>query len=160
MRSDVQQALVSALALILIAATPALAIEGVARVVDGDTIVISGTRVRLAGIDAPEKRQQCWRPTGGARAWACGRIAWAALEAMIGGRDVNCTPTRGDRYRRVVAVCRAGTVELNREMVREGWALAYSSISRAYAGDEADARDHGRGMWGSSFLPPWAWRRR
>lgn len=125
--------------------------------VDGDTIVVAGTRLRLAGIDAPEQRQQCWRPQGWA---ACGRVATAALEALIDGRDVNCTTGGADRYRRVVAVCRAGGLELNRAMVRDGWALAYRAISTAYVDDEAAAMDAGAGVWSGSFLPPWTWRRR
>jgi endonuclease YncB( thermonuclease family) len=142
----------------ILAATPAMAeIVGLARVVDGDTLVVVGVRVRLAGIDAPEQRQQCWRPQG---VWSCGRIAQAVLDAMVDGRTVTCAEAGRDRYRRVVAVCAVDGVELNSAMVAEGRALAYRSISRAYVADEDKAREAGRGVWGSTFLPPWTWRRR
>lgn len=51
---------------ILLSATPATANElnGVASVIDGDTVEIRGTRIRLHGIDAPESRQLCTRPSG------------------------------------------------------------------------------------------------
>ncbi len=146
--------------LMLIAAQPVAAaadVAGPARVVDGDTIVVDGTRVRLAGIDAPESRQQCWRPQG---VWSCGRIAKAVLVALIDGRAVNCTERGHDRYRRIVGVCSVEGIEINRAMVAGGWALAYRSISRAYVRDEDDAREAARGVWSSTFLPPWSWRRR
>ena len=49
---------------------------GPARVIDGDTIDVAGVRVRLHGIDAPERAQTC-RADG--RAWPCGRQAARAL---------------------------------------------------------------------------------
>jgi len=55
----------------------ALSIMGVASVIDGDTIEIHGTRIRLHGIDAPESRQVCMRPTG--EEWRCGQQASLAL---------------------------------------------------------------------------------
>lgn len=150
---------IAALVLIgcVVARSAGAEVEGTARVVDGDTVVVNGTRVRLAGIDAPELRQACWRPQG---PWPCGRIAQAVLDALIDGRAINCTERGHDRYRRIVGVCRVGDVEINRTMVHEGWALAYVSISRAYVADEAAAFEAARGVWGSSFLPPWTWRRR
>lgn len=149
----------SILLMLLLVAAPSsvLAVEGHARIIDGDTLEIESMRVRLAGIDAPEQRQVCWRPEG---AWPCGRVARGVLEAMIAGRDVNCTPSGRDRYRRFIAVCRVGSLDLNRAMVAGGWALAYRSISRTYVDAENGAREGARGMWGSVFLPPWAWRRR
>lgn len=139
------------------AAAPTLAIEGRARAVDGDTIVVAGARVRLAGIDAPERRQQCCAPAG---VWSCGRIAAAALAALVDGRTVECVADGRDRWRRTVARCSAGGVEINAAMVRGGWALAYRAFSARYAGEEAAAFAAGAGIWGSSFIAPASWRRR
>ena len=60
-------------------------ITGKPRVVDGDTLVISGERIRLHGIDSPETRQTC---TKDGKASKCGREATAALVTRIGARAV------------------------------------------------------------------------
>lgn len=145
-----------------LAAAPAGAVEGrplagAARVVDGDTIVVAGTRIRLAGIDAPERRQQCWAAAG---VWSCGRIAAAALAALVDGRTVECVEDGRDRWRRVVARCSADGADINAAMVRGGWALAYRAFSARYAGEEAAATAAGAGVWGSSFVAPASWRQR
>ena len=62
-------------------------IVGVASVIDGDTLEIHGTRVRLHGIDAPESAQTC---NLGARAQPCGRTAAFYLADLIGRRSVCC----------------------------------------------------------------------
>ena len=58
---------------------------------------------------------------------------------------------RRDRYRRVLAICYAG------KLVHRGWALAYRRYGLTYVRHEAEARATRRGLWGSSFTPPWTW---
>ena len=58
-------------------------IEGRARVVDGDTLDIGDKRIRLPGMDAPERHQQCLDSQG--RPSACGRAATDFVEAMVAG---------------------------------------------------------------------------
>jgi hypothetical protein len=48
--------------------------------------------------------------------------------------------------------------ELNRTMVREGWALAFIKYSDRYAADQDAAAAAKSGLWGGSFLKPWEWR--
>jgi endonuclease YncB( thermonuclease family) len=127
------------------------AIVGSAQVIDGDSLVVAGTEVRLYGIDAPERRQTCLR---GGLAWNCGAEAAAALRAAAAGREVVCRPRDRDRYGRTVAVCVAGGVDLGAAMVKGGLAVALG----AYAADEREARDARRGIWSSSFDRPAAWR--
>ena len=129
-------------------------VSGAARVIDGDTMDVRGTRIRLFGIDAPEREQTC---RDGSRRWACGQRATRALHDRIGNRPVRCEER--DREQRIVAVCRAGTDELNRWMVLEGWALAYRRYSLSYVDEEWRARAAKRGVWRSEFVPPWDWRR-
>lgn len=130
---------------------------GAARVVDGDTLDLAGTRVRLHGIDAPETAQTCRRS---GRNWACGTDATRALEAEIGGRTVNCEEQDIDRYGRVVGICHAGSQDLNAWMVRSGWAVAYRQYGGdTYDADELVARVAQRGLWSSDFVMPWDWRR-
>lgn len=142
-------------------------IVGRASVIDGDTIEIRGERIRLWGIDAPEGRQSCRR---GEREYRCGQEAANALDGWLRSSTVYCTPQDSpDRYGRVVARCTAQIADahltnaipdLGAEMVRRGHALDYRQYSGgAYASEEAEAREAGRGMWAGEFTPPWDWRR-
>src|SRR5512147_2320348 len=47
-------------------------VAGPATVIDGDTVIVAGERVRLQGIDAPELHQDC---TAYGQEWACGRTS-------------------------------------------------------------------------------------
>jgi endonuclease YncB( thermonuclease family) len=129
----------------------AAAIVGSAQVIDGDSLIVAGTEIRLYGIDAVEYGQTCLR---GGLVWNCGAEAAAALRAAAAGREVVCRPRDRDRYERTVAVCMAGGVDLGAAMVKGGLAVALG----AYAADEREARDARRGIWSSSFDRPAGWR--
>ncbi|MEP9376228.1 thermonuclease family protein [Aquabacter sp. CN5-332] len=146
---------------LLLLATPALAehIVGRASVIDGDTIEIHGQRIRLEGIDAPESRQTCTDKKTGA-AVRCGQRAAFFLADMIEARVVSCEPKGRDRYKRVLAQCKAAGRDIAAAMVDAGWALAYVAYSREYELCEAAARKARAGMWAYEFIPPWDWRRR
>ena len=138
-------------------AVSAQTIAGVASVTDRDSLEIRGTHIRLHGIDAPEGRQLCTRPSG--QRWRCGQQAALALSERIGRRSIRCVERDIDRYGRTIAVCSQDGVDLNSWMVQEGWAVAYRQYSRDYVGEEADARRAGRNIWSGSFVMPWDWRR-
>jgi len=131
-------------------------IVGRAKVVDGDSLEISRDRVRLFGIDAPEGRQDCRRNS---QAWRCGADAAAKLRSLVQGATLRCTRRDTDEYGRSVAVCRNGTTDINAEMVRAGFALAYRRYSNDYVDEENDARNAKRGLWAGEFTAPWDWRR-
>lgn len=130
--------------------------SGNARVIDGDTIDIGGSRIRLHGIDAPESGQAC---TIGTRRWNCGLQATAALRGLIGGRPVHCTVSGRDRYGREIGVCSVSGTDINAWMVSGGWALAYRRYSRDYIRREDRARAGRLGIWRGKFVKPWDWRR-
>jgi endonuclease YncB( thermonuclease family) len=121
-------------------------------VIDGDSIRDGDRRIRLYGIDAPELRQQCRDGTG--RAYRCGDAARAALETLIGGREIGCQTVDTDKYGREVARCQVGSLQINREMVRKGWAVAYDRQSFEYMIAEAEARRARSGVWQGSFQRP------
>ena len=128
--------------------------EQVVRVKDGDSLVVaSGGKqvdVRLADIDAPEYNQ----PHGDA--------ARAALQALVGGREVRLGLVGGDAYRRIIANVHVDDVHVNAALVRGGHAW----VRRAYdppahlGAAEDEARGAGRGLWARNDpTPPWEWRR-
>jgi endonuclease YncB( thermonuclease family) len=133
-------------------------LSGLPRIVDGDTLAIGATKVRLEGIDAPETDQVCLNASG-AR-WACGIDARDQLAAHIAGREINCTPSGTDVYRRTLAICYLAGEDLNGWMVQEGWALAYVKYSSDYRQVEENARLNQRGLWQGAFIAPWDWRHR
>ena len=103
-------------------AFPALAdVTGAARVVDGDTIWIGDTKIRLHGIDAPEAKQLCYRDN---QPWRCGEAATEALRRLIGNNPVRCEDHGSDRYGRMIGRCYVQGDDIEAWMVRNGWALA------------------------------------
>jgi endonuclease YncB( thermonuclease family) len=125
-------------------------------VIDGDSFRRGRDEIRLNGVDAPEYRQTCRDENG--REWSCGREAARALRNLVSGRSVECTALDADRYDRLVARCTAGGVVLNSEMVRLGWAIAYTRHGTSYLSEEDEARRQRRGMWRGTFDLPEDWR--
>ncbi len=145
---------------LLLLTTPSLAmadITGKARVIDGDTIVIAGERIRLHGIDAPELKQTCKTSKG--KEQLCGQLAKQNLERLVKGQDVTCKGDKRDRYKRLIAVCYAGPFDINETMVADGWALAYRKYSTDYVRAETFAKARREGMWRGEFVAPWLWRK-
>lgn len=144
---------------LLIGSALAADLSGPARVTDGDTIRIGATRIRLWGIDAPERRQTC--QGAGGDTYECGRDSAAVLRELIRGQPVTCTERDRDRYGRIVAVCRTDAGELNAAMVRRGWAVDYTHYSGGrYQPEEGQARREHLGIWSGRFKMPWDWRYR
>ena len=131
-------------------------IVGPAEVIDGDTIAISGLKIRLHGIDAPERDQSCFAEDG--TAYPCGISAHRALEELIASHELQCKGDTTDRYGRLLAICYKGTEDINAEMVRSGWAVAYRRYSEEYAAAEQGAKDGHHGLWQGYFQMPWNWR--
>jgi len=134
-------------------------LKGRPRIIDGDTIELSGRKIRLHGIDAPEAKQTCTRE---GKEWRCGQKATWALARIIEEHWVTCKPRDTDRYGRIVAVCymAEGQIDINGLMVEQGWALAYRRYSEDYIGRETEAKAAGAGIWAGKFMKPWEWRRK
>ena len=132
---------------------PKAEIRGMAEIVDGDSLTISGDRIRLYAIDVPELHQPCIH--GG----ACGARARDHLAKLIAGRKLICQTFDTDRYGRNVSQCfvdeapAAGKPvkgeDIGRSMVRDGQAMAYGKIAKLYLPDQPAQFD---------FEPPWDWR--
>ena len=132
-------------------------ISGFAVVTDGDTIKISNKKIRLHGIDAPEKKQNC---TKNLKEYNCGVVATEALIKKIGKKLVKClTQKNKDRYNRFIGVCFVEQEDLNKWMVRNGHAVAYRRYSKDYILDEDFAETNKLGLWSGAFLKPEKWRK-
>ena len=131
---------------------------GVPRIVDGDTLAIGPTKVRLEGIDALETDQVCLNANGAH--WTCGIEARDQLAAHIAGREITCSSNGIDAYRRTLGTCYLANESLNGWLVQEGWALAYVKYSAADVHAEENARTQQRGLWQGAFIAPWDWRHR
>jgi endonuclease YncB( thermonuclease family) len=126
------------LAIALLTSSPALAetITGAPKIVDGDTLDIGSTTIRLHGIDAPEVAQ------------AGGREATNALARLVEHKTLVCEGSTRDEHKRLIAKCWIGNDDINATMVRDGYA---SSL-------EQTARRERRGIWRRASEPPWDYR--
>ena len=132
-------------------------ISGLPNVTDGDTIKISNKRIRFHGIDAPEKKQFCIKNFN---KYSCGKEATTALINKISGKKVVCMVQDNlDRYKRYIGICFVGEVNLNKWMVRNGYAVAYRKYSKEYIEDENYAKKNKLGLWIGSFIHPEKWRK-
>lgn len=136
-------------------------LEGkVIKVADGDTItILSGGvahRVRLSGIDAPEKGQ------------AFGKVARKSLAELVAGREVVVESHKVDRFGRKVGVVTVDGHDVGLRQLESGMAWHYKKYEREqtsadrerYAAAEEGARGKALGLWRDrSAVPPWEWRR-
>ena len=144
-------------ALCLPVAAQAADITGTAKVREGDTVVIGTSRIRLGGIDAPSVDQLCLNSKG--ERWTCGAAARDELIKHADNKNWTChTNQAADRRGRIVARCEVDGEDIQKWMVKSGWALSYVRFSHDYDADEKAARDAKAGMWQGAFIAPWDWR--
>ena len=144
----------AAIAVALPSSAQAQIIEGTATAIDGDTLDMTGQRIRLLHIDAPELRQTCQR----ASEWTCGAEAKAALSGLVANEPVVCTATGLDAYRRYLATCRTRHGDLAQALLRQGMATVDDNAPYEYAAAASEALAAKRGIWGSTFEEPADWR--
>ena len=130
-------------------------------VADGDTVTVLTAenrqfKIRLSGIDAPEKKQPF------------GAHAKETLSRQLFGQAVVVEWSKLDRYGRIVGKIEVGGIDANLEQIREGSAWVYLQYLRElpvedrqlYLDAQQQARDEHRGLWRDSDPePPWQWRR-
>lgn len=126
---------------------------------DGDTLTArcgepsayEQVKVRLAGVDAPEKRQPFGQKSRQHLAHLCFQV-----EARI-------TPRSTDRYGRTVADVECRGQDAGQAQVQAGMAWYYVRYGKGYealAGLEDDARQGRRGLWQQEAVAPWEWRKK
>ncbi|MEO8165604.1 MAG: thermonuclease family protein [Betaproteobacteria bacterium] len=142
-------------------ATAATILGRVVGVSDGDTVTVLTAehrqfKIRLSGIDAPEKKQ------------AFGAFAKETLARQLFGQTVTVEWSKTDRYGRIVGKIAINGADANLEQVREGSAWVYTQYlrelpledRRLYLEAERLAQHERRGLWRDDDPePPWQWRR-
>ena len=127
------------------------------RVSDGDTLTLRDARgrewrIRLHGIDSPERDQEL------------GRQAGAELLRLVRNKNVRVVVMDKDKFGRLVGRVHLGELDVNREMVRLGYAWHYTAFApddSELAEAQAEAKRERRGIWGTANpLPPWEYRKR
>jgi endonuclease YncB( thermonuclease family) len=132
-------------------------ITGVPKIREGDHIQIGSSRIRLGGIDAPSVDQLCLNTKG--ERWTCGVAARDELIKHTENKTWTChTRQATDRRGQMVARCEVDGEDIQKWLVKSGWALAYARVSRDYDEDEKAAREAKAGMWQGAFIAPWDWR--
>ena len=141
-------------------------ISGFAKVVDGDTIKINSKKIRLYGIDAPEKKQKCKKTyltisfMSFTKDYMCGEVSTQKLIKKINKQKLNCNILDVDKYKRLIGECFKRNINLNSWMVSNGYAVAYRKYSKKYVSDEINAKNNKLGIWQGKFEMPWDYRRK
>ncbi len=120
----------------------------VVAVVDGATLRLRDTVVRLHGVAAPARGRTCLDGQGSG--YDCGAAATAALASLVRDRRVACRLNGRDRAGLVLGVCEAGGTEINHALVATGWARADGP---ALGSTEANARASRLGLWRDGANP-------
>ncbi len=128
----------------------------VVSVLDGDTIEVLHNqhpeRIRLSGIDCPEKGQ------------AFGKRAKQAASELVYGKEVTLQTHGKDRYGRTIAdVLLLDGTNVNHTLVKDGWCWWYRKYApgnTVLEGLENEAREARKGLWADPQpVPPWEWRK-
>ena len=126
------------------------------KIVDGDTIVLNGEKIRFSGIDTPELKQTCLQDN---QEVACGIAAKMLLVKKIGNNTPECISEGKDVYKRTLAECFINGESLSSFLVRSGYAFAYRKYSKKFVKDEDFAKANKLGMWAMTFQYPWDFRK-
>ena len=126
------------------------------KVLDGDTIVLNGEKIRFSGIDTPELKQTCLQ---GDQKVNCGMTAKNLLVEKIGNATPECISEGKDAYKRTLAECFVNGESLSKFLVRSGYAFAYRKYSTKFIKDEEFAKANKLGMWAMTFQYPWDFRK-
>lgn len=133
----------------------------VIRVTDGDSITVLDSKkgqhkIRLAGIDAPERKQPY------------GKVARQFLAKQVFKKQVCVSWYKRDKYKRLVGIVSIDDEDMNLKILSAGLAWHYKQYQKEqsksdrtrYSEAQEAAEDDDIGLWGDrNPVPPWLWRR-
>ena len=126
------------------------------KIIDGDTIILNGEKIRFSGIDTPELKQTCLKD---GQEVPCGMTAKRLLAEKISNATIECISEGKDTYKRTLAECFVNDESLSKFLVRSGYAFAYRKYSTKFIKDEEFAKANKLGMWAMTFQYPWDFRK-
>ena len=129
----------------------------VLKVIDGDTIVLNGEKIRFSGIDTPELKQKCIKND---QKVFCGVLAKKLLLEKIDNKTPECIREGRDIYKRTLAECFINGESLSVFLVRNGYAFAYRKYSDKFIKEEEFAKKNKNGLWSMKFEYPWDFRKK
>jgi len=136
-------------------------------IIDGDTVKINNYKIRLFGIDAPEKKQFCEKPYFNLiifsfkEKYPCGKISTDALKKFIKDKIISCRiEEKKDFFKRYLATCFKNEKNINSWLVKNGYAIAYRRYSKKYVLEEQHAEKNKLGIWQGTFQTPEEWRKK
>ena len=139
--------------------------QGVPRIIDGDSLEINDNKIRLLGIDAPEKKQICKKPyltisfLNFYKNYECGIMVTKKLKKLINNKEIKCISENKDRYNRFLSICYLKKRDINSWLVKNGYAVAYVKYSKKYILEEEHAKKNKLGIWQGIFQYPEEWRK-
>jgi len=138
------------LAFLLVSATPGRAADPgellAGRSKDCPGCVLAGAKLKLFDLSEAD--------LAGAKTWDCATASAKTLLNLIGTQEVVCEQRRADQFGRVFAICKAGEVDINRELVEAGMAVALPKETTDYVASEEAAKAKGIGIWRGPFMAP------
>ena len=133
----------------------------VVKVTDGDTVHVLDQstvkhKIRLGGIDAPEKKQ------------AFGKKSTQNLASLVAGKQVEVEYDKRDRYGRIIGKLIKDGKDINLLQIKHGYAWHYKYYQKdqtrldrdLYSSAEIEAREKRLGLWVEAAIPPWEFRRK
>ena len=129
--------------------------SGPAAVVDANTLDMTGSRVRLVGLDAPERKQTCTRS---GEDWACGEEAARTVAAIIAEQAITCVVQGSDASGLTLAACKVRNIDIGQELLRRGMAVVLDDAPPGYAEASGVAQSLQYGLWAGDFQQPSEWR--
>ena len=118
---------------------------GMAKVIDGDTIIINGEKIRFAGIDTPERNK------------VGHNFSKIKLKKILGNNIISCIrEPQLDPWGRTIAECFLDDESISSFMVKNGYACDYKKYSKKkYAKQQEYAKSKKLGIWGLNFERSW-----
>ena len=134
--------------------------NGIAHVIDGDSIKVAGKEARLIGIDAPEYSQTCFDKDD--KEYDCGKLSQKFLFNLAHKKQVTCYYAQKDVYDRFLAKCEIFDLSINKEILKNGMAVIYDyrQASEELKAIEKEARSNKIGIWQGKFQLPKDYQKR
>ncbi len=134
-------------------------IKGYTKVLSGSILYLEGIKIKLLGIDAPDRDQVCVNRLGDN--YDCGEMSMMWLQDWLSGKEVSCRILSKIEQGRATGSCFTDNnqYDVAAVVVNAGWAVAYTRTTDIYAPYEQQAMSARRGLWNGTFYTPWDWRK-